>query len=62
MQSQSEIRQSITTSIVNSLNEGRIPWRKCHGHEKVSGHEKESGCASTSRRNVANASFVQGKT
>ena len=29
MQTQTEIRQSITTSIVNSLNEGRIPWRKC---------------------------------
>lgn len=29
MQSQSEIRQSITASIVNSLNEGCVPWRKC---------------------------------
>jgi len=29
MQTQAEIRKSITTSIVNSLNEGRLSRRKC---------------------------------
>jgi len=28
MQSQNEIRQSITNSLIQSLSEGRIPWRK----------------------------------